>query len=110
MTPESVQAFLNARGRTVTLRRYTGTTVMIPLDVGVKAYIIDLDPAALAGTVIEGDRGAVIGNAEILAAQWPGPPRKDDKIVDGDKEFNIEVVNTKHIGERVARFDLRIRG
>ncbi len=110
MTPERVAALVAAKGEILTLRRLTGTQ-QIPLDVEVRGVVRDYRPEELIGAVQQGDRQVIISNGEILARQWPGPPRINDKIVrDATKALNVEAAETRKLGDAAALHILRVRG
>lgn len=48
--------------------------------------------------------------AELRARQWPLPPRRNDKAVIDGAVCNVEAVETRHLGEDVAFYVLRVRG
>jgi len=109
MTPSRVAALIAARGETLSLRRLAGTQ-QIPFEVQLKGVVRDYRPDELAGAITQGDRQAFIGNTEILARQWPGPPKSGDKLVRSGKTLNVEGVETRKIGEDDALHVLRVRG
>lgn len=107
MTPAAVQRLIEARGETVTLRR---NAIAPFVDVALRARVNGFAPKELVADVMQGDRGVVIGNAEILAAAWPGPPKRGDRLLIDGLPFTIAAVDTRKIGDEVAGHWLVVRG
>lgn len=108
---DSIFGALQRFGRPMTLRRLTlaGQT-LVPLDVEVFGRSKLYSPEHVIGTIIEGDTQITITNKEILAAQWPGPPRKGDKLVVDGLVRNIEAAEPKYLGTEILVFVCQVRG
>ncbi len=104
MSPDSVQAMIDRLGETTILRRQGQS------DLSVKAKVRFFSPAELVGGIIQGDRRAAIGNAEIAAAGWPGPPKKGDFLVIDGAARAVQACNSVKIGDDYAMHVLQVRG
>jgi hypothetical protein len=109
MSTDRIEALIARAGRTIVLRRLTGTQG-IPFDAQVTASIRGYQPQELVGPVQQGDREVTLSPAELRARQWTLPPRRNDKAVIDDAICNVEAVETRHLGEEVAFYVLRVRG
>ncbi len=108
----SISGALQRFGRPMVLRRQTlgPGGLQVPLDVTVYGRAKNYDPAELIGGIAQGDSEITFTNAEIAAAQWPGPPRQNDKIVVDGKVRNVEGVEPKYLGSEVLVYVCRVRG
>jgi len=106
---ENVAAIIEANGQTVTLRRVTGTQ-QIPFDVDVKASVRNARPDEVIGNVTQFDRVAIISPAEIAARQWPGPPRRLDRVIIEGVTTVVEAAEPRNIGEETALYVLALKG
>lgn len=94
-------------GETLTLRREGSPNT----DVSVKGRIAGASPDQLVGDLRQSSRNVVIGNDEIVAAAWPGPPRKGDRLIFADgKVVTIMEVDTRKLKDAVAGHWLTIKG
>ena len=109
MSPDRLETVIARVGRIVVLRRLSGTQG-IPFDAKVTASIRGYQPQELVGPVQQGDRELTIGPGELQDRQWPIPPRRNDKAIIDDVVCNVEAVETRHLGESVAFYVLRVRG
>lgn len=106
MTAARVAAIIARAGETVTLRRLTGTNP-IPFDVKAKASIRRGDTAVeTVGASNAFTHDVTISNAEIEAAQWPGPPVEGDLVIRDGQKLVVLNVTTLKIGDVVARHNL----
>lgn len=108
MTPGATSAMLARYGEATVLRRISGRSIFI--DVELMARVDNYQPDEIGGGVVQGDQKAILGNVEIAAAQWPGPPRRGDQLVVGGRTRTIEAVITATIDGEDERHDLQIRG
>lgn len=110
MTPESVAAMIRAKGEPIRLRRLTSVqNVFFDLDTFGK--LSGYAPEMIAGAIQEGDRELRVGDVDIRARQWPGPPRKGDLAFRADgKPLSVDACETKSIGDRAVMHILRVRG
>jgi hypothetical protein len=111
MTTETIADVIDRQGQTITLRRLTGTQ-QIPFDVTVKAVARGYKPTDLiAGSgIVQGDRMVTISSREIDARQWPGPPRRNDKVIIDGFTINVEAVESRQLGEDLAMYVMQVRG
>ncbi|MEJ0015717.1 MAG: hypothetical protein WDN25_03975 [Acetobacteraceae bacterium] len=79
---------LRTRGRRVTLRR-PGSP---PVDVTCLAMIAQLDDVVSTGGATQFRRRITIGNAEIAASGWPGPPKQGDQVLDDGRTMKVQAV------------------
>lgn len=108
----SISGALQRFGRPMTLRRHAvgPNALMVPLDVTVHGRAKNYQPHELVGELRQGDSEITITNAEIAAAQWPGPPRTGDKIVVDGRTRNVEFVEPKYLGAEVLVHVMVVRG
>jgi hypothetical protein len=104
-----VAAIIARAGKIVTLRRLTGTQ-RVSFGVELKAVVRQAQPNELVAGLAEFGRIAICGNAEIVARQWPGPPKKGDELVVGGKTLAVLAVETRHIGEDQALHVMAVEG
>lgn len=100
---------LRKYGRTMKLRRRIGTTTSYN-DVDVKGTDRGYKPDEIAGLLQQGDRRITISNAEIVAASWPGPPRKGDFLVVDGVSTAVQGGEAKYLGTTVLAHVLWVRG
>ncbi len=108
----SIAGALQRFGRPMVLRRLaTGPGgLQIPLDVTVFGRTKNFAPHELVGGISQGDSEITITNAEIAAAQWPGPPKRGDKIVVDERTRNVESVEAKFLGSETLVYVCQVRG
>lgn len=99
-------------GRPMILRRTTlaAGSQLIPLDVTVYGTTKNYAADELIGGIIQGDTEVTFGNAEIEAAQWPGPPRTGDKVFPEEKQRSVISVESKYLGTDVLVHVCQVRG
>lgn len=97
-----------AKGEAMTLRRIA--TGIAPVDVTVKGRISMASVAAPADMVQQQQREIRITNSEIATAAWPGPPRKNDRVLVGSTSYTVEAVSTEKVGASIALHVLTVRG
>ena len=105
---EAVQGFVDQVGAVVTLRRLVANAS--PVDVTVNAVDAGYTPVATAGGIVQGDREIRIGNGEILAASWPGPPRRGDQLIIDGRTFAVMAVDTRGVAGAPALHVIAARG
>lgn len=117
MTPDSIKAeyrrMMNARGETVTIRRYSGSGASRAWsEADVVAVVSDFMPHELVGGIVQGDRKIVVLAQDLIDAQAPLDLRKGDKAVVRGRELNIEAAddNTRRVAGVLIAFELRVRG
>lgn len=105
----SVDRSLARSGQAAVLRRLTGTGAdQVPTDVTLRAFIRGYAPADLAQGLPQGASEAIISNTEIAAAGWPGPPRKDDRLIANGITRIVEACETRRKGEAIAMHVLHL--
>ncbi len=95
-------------GKPATLRRVAGPGRFV--SVTLKAVWRGYQPQELAGGIVQGDREVRIGNAEIAARKWPGPPRRGDQMILEGRTFTVMAADSPNIGETTAMHILQVRG
>lgn len=117
MTPEQVKAtyrrMLDQVGEPITLRRYTGTGASRPyFDAPVQARVTEFEAHELVGGIQQGDRKLIVLAQDLFDAQWPAPPKKDDKAVVRGKVLNIEAVDdsTRRVATVLVAYEIVVRG
>lgn len=104
-----ISSALRKYGRTMRLRRRVGTTTAYT-DVDVKGTDKGYQPDELAGLLQQGDRRITISNAEIAAANWPGPPRKGDFLVIDGVSTAVQGAEPRYLRTEVLAHVLWVRG
>ena len=107
------QQALNRLGQVAQLRRLNGAGGTLTWhEVSVRAFMRQFRPDEIVpgSGILQGDRMIIIGTAEIDAAQWPAPPRRDDKLLIDGRLLNVQAVEIRHIGGVVERYDMVVRG
>ena len=112
MTPERITALIAQFGQPVTLQRLTGTTTQVRHDVVCQAVVRGYEPHELisGSGIVQGDRQVAISNAEITDAQWPGPPRANDKCVIDGRQTNIQACDSRRLRNDVVLHLIQVRG
>lgn len=100
---------IQREGTLATLRRSTGTGD-VHFDVDVYAFHNNSAPVPLAGEISQANKAVRISNREILARQWPGPPRDADTIFLAGRPCRIMDVETLFVGGEVVEHVLQVRG
>ena len=110
MDTRALENVLSRNGETITLRRLTGRGFWI--DVQCRARVNDYSPDEMQGGIEQGDQKVVLSNAEITAAQWPGPPRIGDVILrnGGTLTAVVRAVSSNTLDNIVVRHNLTVRG
>jgi hypothetical protein len=104
-----ITAALAKYGRPMTLKRRQGTTNTFTT-VTVNGIAQGYKPTELVGGIVQGDRKVTISNAEIAAASWPVPPRKNDQIDIDGVTCTVQGCETKYLGADVLAHVLWVRG
>ncbi len=55
-------------------------------------------------------RQVAISNAEIADAQWPGPPRANDRCVIDGRTTTIQACNTRRLRNEIVLHLIQVRG
>lgn len=112
MTAAKVAEIVDRAGETVTLRRITGASTGSPVntDVIVKASIRLFEPDELVGSIVQGDSLVTIAAAPAVAASWPLPPKKGDKLIRDSATLNVEAGEVRNHKEEAALLILQCRG
>ena len=105
-TAARIKRFIQSRGQTVTLRRLGNSP---PDDVSCVAHISEKDDVGV-GNVVQFRRQITISNAEIVAASWPGPPRKGDQVIADGKVMTVQAVLVQKVRDVTVMHRLEILG
>ncbi len=117
MTPEEVKAAyreaMDASFEVFTIRRYTGTGLNRPrFDSNLRGRIVQYQPHELVGSIVQGDRKAIVLVEDLIAAQFPLPVTPNDKIMLLGREIAIVAVDgmTRRVQGVTIAYELQIRG
>lgn len=109
---DKISFALHRFGHAMTLRRETlgpgGKT--IPLDVTVYGTTDGAIISKLIGSVVQTGMHVVFSNAEIADAQWPGPPKTGDKLIDGGTMRTLGSVEIKDLASEILVFACEMTG
>lgn len=106
-----VQRMIDHRGEAVTLRRVSGPSLFISVQVQAVLTQRAAQTGEAAGGVAQFQQQATISDREIAAAQWPGPPRRGDQIITGSaRTITVTSVDTRKVGETAAMHVLQLAG
>lgn len=95
----------------MTLRRSKlGPSGQVPLDVTVYGTSDGNLIKKVVGLISQGESVIVISNAEIAAAQWPGPPIKGDIIIDAGKTKTLDGSEPKYLGTEILVHICKVAG
>ena len=103
----AIAAMRRQRGQPVTLRRMVSG---MAVDVTVVATVMGYQPNEITGGVMQGDRKAKLSDNEIVAAGWPGPPRKGDILMIDGRTFTAITCDTVKMGSVVLSHTMQVRG
>ena len=105
-TPEAaaVDRALARAGEIVVLRR-TGLA-----DLPVRAFVRGYKASELIGGIVQGDRTVIIGNTEIAAAAWPGPPVKPDYVMIAGKSSVVQSCDVRRVAGVIVCHIIQVRG
>lgn len=105
---------LQAVGRQVWLRRYTGTgSGRVKSEWGpLLARATEFRPDQLVGDVQQGDQHVILLAEDVEYRQFPVPILKGDKLLLNGRETNVEApdINTRRVGEVLVAYEIRVRG
>jgi hypothetical protein len=107
------RSMLNERGETVSVRRYTGAGTNRPkFDADVMAVVIGYAPKDLVGTIVQGDRKAIILVEDLIDAQMALPVTTSDKLIVRGKELQIIAADdsTRRVAGALIAYELQVRG
>ena len=62
------------------------------------------------GRISQGDRQVTICNREIARAQWPGPPRANDRCVIDGRSITIQACDTRWLRNEIVLHLIQVRG
>jgi hypothetical protein len=117
MTPQDARdtyrSMMDERGEIVLIRRYLGSGQNRPkFEVSVRARIFDYTPVELIGGIIQGDVKVICLYEDLVNGQYNLPILKNDKVVVGGKELNIESPDrhTRKIAGELIAYELQARG
>jgi hypothetical protein len=96
-------------GEPVLLRRINPSPAL-PSDVTIKGVIRGYRPEELVGGITMTDVQVIFSPTEMSAANWPQPPRVNDKLIAAGKTRNIAVVSAIKIGDEIVRYEARATG
>ncbi len=100
----TVRRSLARRGQSVIVRRLPST------DVTCQGFISRAEAIDIPGQQPQVRRELRIGNDEIAAAGWPGPPRKGDRVTTNGVTSMVEACDTRRKGSAIAMHIIKIVG
>ena len=106
----SVHAAIQRVGETVIVRRVTGISPQIPLDIQIKAVVRDYTAQELLGGLQQGDRHVTISQLDMENAQWCWPVKIGDRIIIDNRTMMIKGIENRKIGNDIAMVVLQVRG
>jgi hypothetical protein len=106
---EKIARALAVNGRAMVLSRLVGTGPTTT-DVTVYGVAQAFTPEQLQADLLQGDQRVTLSNSEILAAAWPGPPTRGDRIEIDGRTWNVRGCETKYLGASPLAHVLHVRG
>src|SRR5215211_6775027 len=99
-------AYVNRKGETITVRRRTPGGIV---DALARARIDGYTPDELVAGINQGDRKVLILAADLTAAGWPVPLKRNDQLFVRGRLLNVEDVddNTHRHGGDLAAYQVR---
>lgn len=115
MTPDSVKAeYAATLKERVSIRRYTGTGTSRPMfDAEARARVTGFAPQELVGTVVQGDRKAIVFVDDLIMAGLALPVTTNDKcVLSNGRELAIIAADgeTRKIDNVLIAYELQVRG
>lgn len=116
---DKLASVLTRFGRPMTLRRNTlgpivaGNATVFPLDVTIYGVARNYKANELvSGTaIVQGDTEVTFSNAQIAAAQWPGPPKAGDVIIFDNRNAVVQgKPEPKSLGTELLVYVAQVRG
>jgi hypothetical protein len=100
----------NSRGDIVTVRRIVANQPAV--DAQARALITGYRPEEIAGGIQFGHSRIVLSAADLRAANWPEPPRVNDKILLAGKQYNVLAVdaNTHRVAGVLYAYEIQAAG
>jgi hypothetical protein len=97
---------LRDHGETVTVERPGGPSVEV------RARIMGYSAEELVSGITQGDRKAILLAEDLERAGFPGPIRRNDRVVVRGRPMNVESVDdsTRRIGEVLIAYELGVTG
>ena len=77
---------------------------------GAGAIVRGYEPVQLVGGISQGDRQVTICNREIARAQWPAPPRANDRCVIDGRTTTIQACDTRKLHDDIVLHLIQVRG
>lgn len=96
-------------GQRVTIKRLIGTGPGT-INVEAMAVIRNFVPEQVAQGAVQGRQTVLISNREIENGQWPGPPRRGDRIEADGRTMTILGVDTTVIDGTTVRHEIQAQG
>jgi len=95
-------------GETITLRR--GTTTAPTALATVKAHVRGYKPEELIGGITQTDSLVTLSPTDLVAANWPMPPKKGDWAIIQGRARSVEVVGLIVAADVLVRIEMRVLG
>jgi hypothetical protein len=103
VTPAGISCFIARHGQDVTLVR-DAVAVTVP------AVLHRFSPSGIEGRTQQGERTARLAAAALAAAGFPVPPAEGDRLVAGDEDLRVMVVQAEFLGADPALYLLTVEG
>ncbi len=116
MSPDSVKASYRATLKEqVTIRRYTGvvTATSPRFDVTARARVVGFEPKELIGSILQGDRKAIVYADDLIEGGLTLPVRTTDKLLlASGKELAIISADgdSRKVDGVLIAYELQVRG
>ena len=97
----------------VYVRRYAGAGTNRPhFDYPCHAQVVGYQPHELIGSIVQGDRKAIVFAQDLIDAQFPLPVTVSDKLIVRGKELAIIAPDdsTRRVGGELVALELQVRG
>lgn len=108
---ESRRRMISLRGRTMRLTRLGGTPPgSTTTNVNLSGVMHHYAPSELVAGIVQGDVRVEILNDEIATNNWPGPPRKGDRLLIDGRTYVLQGSTPAHDGAQVIGHSLWARG
>ena len=100
-------------GEVVTIRRVIANQPATPfIEARARAVITGYRPEEIAGGIQFGHSRIILSAEDLRLANWPEPPRANDKILLGGKSYNVLAVdaNTHRIAGTLFAYEIQAAG
>lgn len=108
---DEVQSAIDDFGQIIELRRRTGPSGSQQYHaVTTRAVVRKAQDSGLPGEQSQTVRHVTIGYRDIDQKNWPGPPLQGDRVLIDGKELTVTSVESRKVGDDVARYEMTVKG